>query len=292
MWDCWGAGSFRFAGTARQNVASQYQEPPMALFRCVSLARSRLAILAGILSAVPFFQNVVAAANKSINATPKAVPHVALDLDAIPPGTIIPIRLGSLSSEKTKPGARIKARIMQDVPLGNGAKVRAGSSVLGQVVAATPAAPGTNATLALKFDTVVQGKQFIPVVTHVRAMASRLEVQFAETPPIGPGETDVYDWLSTVQVGGDRVVGHSVYDGILAQPNAQEGRKCSGPMEGNDSLQPFWVFSSDACGLYGFPGLAIGHAGRTPPRGEIVLVSEHGPVKIRSGSGMLLRVQR
>ena len=277
----------------------------MELFQCVSVARARLAILAGILLAVPFFQNVVAAANKSIDATPKAVPHVAFDLDAIPPGTIIPIRLGSLSSEKTKPGARIKARIMQDVPLGNGAKVRAGSSVLGQIIAATAAAPGTNATLALKFDTVVQGKQFIPVVTHVRAMASRLEVQSAETPPIGPGETDVYDWLPTVQVGGevvygkwgevmngDRVVGHSVYDGILAQPNAQEGTKCSGPMEGNDALQPFWVFSSDACGLYGFPSLAIGHAGRTPPRGEIGLVSEHGPVKIRSGSGMLLRVQR
>ncbi len=157
----------------------------------------------------------------------------------------------------------------------------------------------------LKFDTVVQGKESVLVLTNLRAMASTLEVEFAQTPTTGAGESDVYDWLPTVQVGGEvvygkggevtngnRVVGRSTYDGVLAEVNASEDAKCRGPIDGNDRPRAFWVFSSDACGAYGFPYLTISHAGRTDPRGEITLVSELGPVKIRSGSGMLLRVQR
>lgn len=223
----------------------------------------------------------------------------------IPPGTIIPIRLGSLSSEKSKPGDAIKARIMQDVPLENGSKLRAGTKVLGRIVAVTPATTATRATLTLKFDTVVQGKESVAVLTNLRAMASALEVEFAQTPTTGPGESDVYDWLPTVQVGGevvygkggevyrgDRVVGRATYDGVLAEVNPNEDANCRGPIEGNERPQAFWVFSSDACGAYGFPYVIISHSGRSDPRGEITLVSALGPVKIRSGSGMLLRVQR
>jgi hypothetical protein len=223
----------------------------------------------------------------------------------IPPGTILPIRLNSLSSEKNKKGDVIKARLMQDVPLGGGSKLRAGCRVLGRVIDVSPATSSKKAALSVEFDTVLCGKERLPVLTHIRALASTLEVEFAQIPTIGPGESDVYDWLPTTQVGGEivygkggevtndnRVVGRSVNDGILAQANSKEGTKCQGPVEGNDQPQAFWVFSSDACGAYGFPNLTISHAGRTDPRGEIVLVSERGPVKIRSGSGMLLRVQR
>ena len=222
----------------------------------------------------------------------------------IPAGTILPVRLGALSSEKNKKGDLIKARIMQDVPLGNGAKLRAGSSVLGRVIDVASGASGEKAELAIEFDTVLRGNERIPVVTHLRAIASTLEVEFAQVPSIGPGQGDVFDWLPTTQVGGevvygkggevtngDQVVGRSVNDGVLAQVNAKEGTRCLGPIEGNDRPQAFWVFSSDACGTYGFPSLVISHTGRTDPQGEIVLVSERGPVKIRSGSGMLLRVQ-
>jgi hypothetical protein len=230
------------------------------------------------------------------------------DVDArqleIPSGTIIPIRLGALSSEKSKPGDSIKARIMQDVPLGNGSKLRAGSKVLGRIIAVTPATLGTKASLTLKFDTVAQGKESVAVLTNLRAMASTLEVESAQTPTTGPGESDVYDWLPTVQVGGevvygkggevyhgDRVVGRATYDGVLAEVNANADANCRGPIEGNERPQAFWVFSSDACGTYGLPYLMISHSGRTDPRGEITLVSALGPVRIRSGSGMLLRVQ-
>jgi hypothetical protein len=220
----------------------------------------------------------------------------------IPAGTILPVRLGSLSSEKNKKGDVIKARIMQDVPLGNGSKLRAGSSVLGRVIDVTSTASGKKAELSIEFDTVLSGEERIPVVTHLRAIASTLEIEFAQVPTIGPGIGDVFDWLPTTQVGGevvygkggevtngDRVVGRSVNDGVLAQVDPKEGTRCSGPVE-NDRLQAFWVFSSDACGTYGFPSLVISHTGRTDPQGEIVLVSERGPVKIRRGSGMLLRV--
>jgi hypothetical protein len=251
----------------------------------------------------------IGAASAALQLAPADIGSNAAEPDhklSIPPGTILPVRLGSLSSDKSKKGEAIKARIMQDVPLENGSKLRAGSSVLGRVIDVTPATAGDKAMLALIFDTVVlRNKQRIPVRTHLRAIASTLEIQFAQTPTIGPGESDVYDWLSTTQVGGeivygkwgevmngDRVVGRSVYDGVLAHVNAREGTKCRGPIEGNDRAQAFWVFSSDACGAYGFSRVTISHAGRTDPRGEIVLVSERGPVKIRSGSGMLLRVQR
>jgi hypothetical protein len=50
--------------------------------------------------------------------------------------------------------------------------------------------------------------------------------------------------------------------------------------------------TSDACGAYGFPQLTISHFGRTEPRGEIVLVADHGPVKIRSGMLLLVQIKR
>ena len=223
----------------------------------------------------------------------------------IAPGTILPIRVPGISSKKNSKGKVIRARIMQEVPLENGAKIRAGTTVLGHVVEVSATGPAQQATLALKFDTLVEGDRSIPIVTNLRALASTLEVESAQIPPIGPGESDVYEWLTTVQVGGDvvygqggvvtsggRVVGRAVNNGVLVQISAKPETRCRGPVQGNDRPQALWVFSSDACGIYGFPHLRIAHAGRTEPVGEIVLASDDGPVNIRSGSGMLLRVER
>jgi hypothetical protein len=225
----------------------------------------------------------------------------------IPSGTILPVRLNStISSARCKPGQVITGRIMQDVPLSSGATIRAGSKVKGHIVEVIPATSGTQARVSFQFDKLVFSNQTISILTNLRAIAGFMQIIEAQTPPIGPGESDVFRWLTTVQVGGDvvygvggpvttaensdQVVGKAGADGVLGQVRAKEGTKCRGAIDGNDNPQALWVFSSDACGAYGLEHISIAHAGRTDPTGVIVLTSNGGKLKIPSGAGMLLRV--
>ena len=227
----------------------------------------------------------------------------------IPPGTILPVRLNStLSSAKCKPGKVITGRIMQDVPLSPRMRIKEGSRVLGHIVEVTPATTGAPARISVQFDKLVSSRQTISITTNLRAIAGFMQIIEAQTPPIGPGESDVYSWLTTVQVGGDvvygeggavtsgenanQVVGKAVHGGVLSEVRAKEGTKCRGAIDGNDRPQALWVFSSDACGTYGLEHISIAHAGRTVPVGVIVLVSasRSGTLKLPSGAGMLLRV--
>jgi hypothetical protein len=87
-------------------------------------------------------------------------------------------------------------------------------------------------------------------------------------------------------------VGQGTYEGVLVHVRAQPQSACRGELDGNDDLQALWVFSADSCGVYGMSGIRIAHAGRTEPLGEIVISADSGDVKVRGGSGMLLRVVR
>jgi len=226
---------------------------------------------------------------------------------AIPPGTILPVRLNSsISSAKSRPGQVITGRIMQDVPLGRGVRIRAGTEVIGHIVERIPAGTGAPASISLEFDKLVSSHQTTFITTNLRAIAGFMRIMEAQIPPIGPGESDVYRWLTTVQVGGDvvygeggpvttaenpnQIVGKHVNGGVLGQVRAKQGANCRGAIDGNDSPQALWVFSSDACGTYGLEKISIAHAGRTDPIGVIVLASDSGNFKIAGGAGMLLRV--
>jgi len=223
--------------------------------------------------------------------------------DGIPAGTILPVRVPSISSNSAKAGDKIKANLAQDVRLPDGSTIHGGTRVLGEIVDVTNASAGRGATLTIKFNALVRHGKSTNIRTHLRAMASMMEVAEAQIPISGPGESDVYDWLTTQQVGGDSVygkqgpvvgksetVGESTYQGVFVRVLASADGRCRGSVAGNDHPQAVWVFSADACGLYGFGDLEIRHAGRTEPLGEIVLESKRGPVKIRSGSGALLRI--
>lgn len=222
---------------------------------------------------------------------------------AIRLGTVLPVRLNSSLYLKTPLGKVITASVMQDIVLPTGATIRAGAKVVGHVTAVRPAANGARAQIVFAFDRVVAPKQTFPVTTNLRAMASFVEIEAAQVPRSGPDRGTPENAWTTVMVGGDieyrgggpvtegsKIVGRPVFDGVIGHVSAKPGTDCRGAMDGNDMPQALWVFSSDACGFYGFPGLEIAQAGRSDPIGEIVLKSNGAKMRIQSGSGILLRV--
>jgi len=226
---------------------------------------------------------------------------------AIPSGTILPVRLNStISSATGKPGQVITGRIMQNVLLASGGKIKEGSKIIGHIVDVTPATAGAQARVSFQFDKLAFSNQTVSIVTNLRAIAGFMEVLDAQTPTTAPGEGDNFYALTTVQVGGDvvygvggpvttaensdQVVGKASADGVLGQVRAKEGTKCRGAIDGNNFPQSLWVFSSDACGAYGLEHVSIAHAGRTDPTGVIILTSNSGKLRIPAGAGMLLRV--
>jgi hypothetical protein len=216
-------------------------------------------------------------------------------------GTILPVRLNSsLNSRKVKDGETISARVAQDVPLSSGSKIHAGATVIGHV---TEVKSGKPAQLSVRFDTLVISGRRISVTTHLRALAGMMAVEEAQIPQTGPDRGTSENAWNTEQVGGEvvyrgggpvadglRTVGEPVPNGVLVHVSAKPGTPCRSDVGSNDRLQALWVFSSDACGAYGFADLAITQARRGSLVGEFTLESERGNVNVRAGSGMLLRV--
>lgn len=219
----------------------------------------------------------------------------------LPAGTIIPVTLNrSLRAGRVQAGHPITAKVMQDLP---GTPVRRGSQVLGHVVQAQATGQGPS-RLELTFDSVRVHNQTIPLTTDLRAIASFVAVGQAEVPEEGASRGITPEVATFEQIGGEQVYrgGGTVYRGndlvgkptpygVLAVPRASFGNPCRGAVGQNAQPQAFWVFSTDACGVYGLGDLRIEHAGRTEPRGVIVLASNNGGLKLDSGTAMLLRVQ-
>ena len=225
--------------------------------------------------------------------------------NSIPPGTVLPAMLSSsLDAKRDRPGQKVVATIMQRVPLPSGRSIPAGAKLLGYVLEVKAPTANSGAVIRLRFDRIVsRGKEW-PLVVNLRALASMMEVHEAELPTnAGPDRGTSPNVWTTVQVGGDvvyrgggpvmagnDVVGEPVPDGVLVRLTSPKGSKCRPGIDGNDSPQALWIFSSSACGAYGFSDLIVMHAGRTDPRGEIELASAKGNLKVRGGGGLLVRV--
>jgi len=220
---------------------------------------------------------------------------VALSAQAFAPaGTILPVRLDTgLNARKLRTDQPIRARIMQNIP---GTSIHRGAQLLGHVVQVSPT------SISLTFDTLAANGRRTRVTTNLRALASMLEVEEAQIPLAmsSPG-LNPETW-NTQQIGGDTVyrAGGSVAHGmtVVGEPTAYgvrgpliAHRPCRAAVDDNDQPQAFWLFSTSACGLYGFDCLTLEHAGRTHPSGVIQIAARSGGLNIRSGAGMLLRVE-
>jgi len=224
--------------------------------------------------------------------------------EAVPAGTILPVLLTTTISPKiTKSGQALCARVMQDVPLPNGRSIRAGAQVTGRVLDVVPAASGKPATVSFVFDKLSFSKTTTPIRTNLRALASPLDIDGAQIPDFGADRGTPYVAWVTNQVGGEtvyrggghvmsgnQIVGEPANGGVLVRVSTSSDSSCRGDVAGNDRPQALWVFASYACGLYGYPHLAIVSAGRTDPVGVITLSSQDGELKVWKDSGMLLRV--
>lgn len=226
----------------------------------------------------------------------------------IPEGTILPVILQTtISPDKAKQGQIIRGEIAQDVPLPNGSKIRKGSKVEGQVAEVVPAANGTGTKISIRFDKLYFQRQAVSIKTDLRAVAGFMDVLYAGVPDQGLGEGDVSNWMTTTQIGGDSVFGQggqvtSAHDatevvgkslmsgGVLVKVSPNASQNCRGAIDGNDSPQALWVFSSDACGTYGLSKVSIAHKGTTDPLGTVTFEVQTPKVKIENGAGMLLRV--
>ena len=256
----------------------------VALFACVGFA------------AGPASTQTTASSDNSAAATSQ---H-----SAIPAGTILPVVLRTpVTPTNVKQGQSIHGEIAQDVPLADGSRIRRGSKVEGRVVSVVPAFNGVGTQISIRFDKLYSHGQSIPIITDLRAMAGFMTVVEAGIPGQGTGEGEVANWLDTTQIGGDsvfgvgglvensdhQVVGKSlVSGGVLVQ--ARASGKCRGAVDGNDSPQALWVFSANACGIYGLANVSLFHAGRTHPVGTIILELQTHKTKIQDGAGLLLRV--
>ena len=219
----------------------------------------------------------------------------------IPVGTALPVTLAAtLDARKDKPGQKLEARIMQDVPLPAGDRIKAGAHVTGHIVAVTRL-PGGGSRMVLKFDQLTGSGRTVSLTTSARAIAAMESVYAAEIPIDAESNYEPQNQWVMRQVGGDIV---NRGRGLVGSSDAIVGRWDKGApwgklttaldgdctaADGNDIEQALWVFSTSACGLYGFEDMKLVHSGRTDPVGQIVLESSKN-LHLGGGSGWFLLV--
>ena len=223
----------------------------------------------------------------------------SLTAQSLPPGTSLPVQLSSaLNAKNVKPGQKIEGKLMQEVNLGEQVKMKSGAHVAGHIISATkPGAGGSRITL--QFDSIEDDGRTVPLHVALRALASSQSV-FDAGLPVGAASTyeSSTSW-TTRQVGGEVVFRGRGYvangDGKVGVWNGS-GVWGKLPAAGDcpaadtaDPQQALWIFSTSACGAYGFERTKVDQAGYTAPLGQIVLSSTKN-IDVRGGSGWLLVV--
>ncbi len=222
----------------------------------------------------------------------------------IPSGTLLPVMLdNTIDSDKSKPGQQISAKLRQEVPLPDGGKIKRDTKVLGHVVSASPPVGNNLAQLTVQFDKIEIDKRLVRISVGLRAFASMELVAQAREPANANSGNGTSAWdLNLSQVGGQiaftgkkivkykgQVVGRIPEPGaVLAVPMANPEGGCSG-RGSNTAEQAFWVFSTNACGIYGDEDMTMvsGIGGATP--GQIVFKSPKR-FTLSGGSGWLLQL--
>jgi hypothetical protein len=214
---------------------------------------------------------------------------------SLPAGTVVPVTLErGINAARARAGQSIRARVEQAIP---GTPVKRHSHVLGQVVSVSRLPDGTQ-RLALRFTSIDAHGSQIPIHAHLRAIAGFVRVADALTPQDQADRSEPPEVNTFRQIGGEMVyrgggpvasgdltVGKPAPYGVLVTPRANG--PCRGLVGSSHRPQAFWVFSSDACGVYGLPEVRIEHAGRTSS--AIVLASSNGKLNLPAGTALLLR---
>lgn len=214
----------------------------------------------------------------------------------LPPGTALPIMLSTtINARSDKAGKKIEGKLMQEVRLPSGIVIKKGSRVIGQVVSTQKPS-----RLTLQFTYLQEDHQTIPLNVSLRALAASENVFQAGVPADASAAEQSDEWV-TQQVGGDFVfrgrgyvssnqgkVGIWTGNGVVGR--LSPGEDCP-DSAGNGEEQALWVFSTTACGVYGYEKkLTIAHDGQTAPVGQITLQFMGKELQVHGGSGWLLVV--
>jgi hypothetical protein len=214
----------------------------------------------------------------------------------LPVGTALPIMMSSgLNAKSAKVGQKIEGRLMQDVPISSNLVIKKGSRVIGKVIAVQ-----RPKQITVQFTQLQGDKLTIPLNVSLRALAAAEDV-FQAAVPVGASTSESSDEWVTQQVGGDFVFRGRGYvssdQGKVGRWNGNgvwgrldPGADCT-DADINKEEQALWVFSTSACGTYGYEKkLIITHDGHAAPLGQITLDSTAKNLEVRGGSGWMLLV--
>jgi hypothetical protein len=227
----------------------------------------------------------------------------------VPTGTALPVRfVRTVDAKKARPGDRVTAKTLQIVILAGGQRLPKGTLLVGHVVDAQPYhfdpepyAHQKASSISIHFYQIVNGDLTLPVNLSVRALAGAFESQWAPRPHyqdetdgagtmilIGGDEFSPFD--KTVRDDSGDVIAYNRKAGLFARllpsddPNSNSHLNCSS----TSTEQSVAIFSPNACGLYGFEGVSMPHAGRSGS-GTFTLTSRGGSIKLYAGSTALLQ---